>query len=251
MDSTILVVDDEQDVREFVATVLEAAGYRVLTARDGAEALQQLDTVVPDAILLDISMPLVDGWTALERIKSHTSTAVAEIPVVMLTALGTTNDKLRGGIDGALHYVTKPFEITELLSVLTDVLAPDASPEPVRRRAVQQTALAQVARYERGVAAASISAPTVHLTRLESTAPVASPPVRRGVEARQRLALLSGSQLSLLEALAASDSVTVAADQLNVSRSNIYASLRRICRRLNVRGAAELLDMVRSGELLG
>jgi DNA-binding NarL/FixJ family response regulator len=91
----------------------------------------------------------------------------------------------------------------------------------------------------------------VHLTKLESVTPVVAAPPRRGVEARQRLASLSGGQLHLLEALAATESVTAAAEQLGVSRSNVYASLRRICRRLNVRGAAELLDLLRSGELLG
>jgi DNA-binding response OmpR family regulator len=247
----ILVVDDEVDVRELVEVVLDSSGYDVQTAVDGDEALRQLHARTYDAVVLDVSMPVLDGWAVLETMKADTDPAVSEVPVVMLTAMGTTADKLRGGLDGALHYITKPFDVSQLITVLDDVFAADAPPEPVRRRRVQQSTLEKVVRLESGASVPLGAEPRVHLTKLESNAPPALAPSRRLVDARQRLGSLSNGQLRLLERLARSDSVTSVADELGVSRSNIYASLRRICRRLNVRGAAELLDLVRSGDLLG
>src|SRR5262245_57224738 len=134
MRPVILVVDDEADVRDLVEVVLDTSGYDIQTAIDGEEALRKLRGATFDAVVLDVSMPVLDGWAVLETMKADADPAVSDVPVVMLTAMGTTADKLRGGLDGALHYVTKPFEVRDLLTVLDDVFAAGAPPEPVRRR---------------------------------------------------------------------------------------------------------------------
>jgi len=257
--STVMIVDDDTDIRSFLAVFLESRGYDVMTAEDGAVALDQLRDRRPDAILLDVTMPVLDGWAVLDRMKAADEgigATAGDVPVVMVTALGTVPDRVRGGIGGALHYLTKPFELDELLGALDDILDDDAPPEPQRRLAVQQSALSQLARLEAGSAVDTnvVVRPQVHLTRLESTAPAA--PSRRGAippsaaDARRRLDGLAPGQLRLLEQLVASTSVATAARDLGVSRSNIYASLRRICRRLEVAGIPELLALLRVGGLL-
>src|ERR1043166_3362019 len=162
---TILVVDDEQDVLDLVAAVLATAGYAIDTATNGAEALALVRTREYDAVVLDVSMPELDGWTVLETMKADPAPGVNEVPVVMLTAMGTTADRLRGGLDGALHYITKPFDVSELLAVMDDVFVPGAPPEPVRRKAVQQATLEKVVRLEQGGTAPGASGPKVHLSR--------------------------------------------------------------------------------------
>src|SRR5713226_6765385 len=95
----ILVVDDEADVLELVAVVLGSTGYTVRTAVDGEEGLRALRDQPADAVVLDVSMPGLDGWTVLETMKADADAAISDVPVVMLTAMGTTADKLRGGLD--------------------------------------------------------------------------------------------------------------------------------------------------------
>ncbi len=107
----ILVVDDDADVRGLVRELLERAGAQVREARDGREALRLLYDVRPELIVLDVSMPDLDGWGTLERIRDMT-----EVPVLMLTARGGELEKVRGLKGGADDYVTKPFGRQELLA---------------------------------------------------------------------------------------------------------------------------------------
>jgi DNA-binding response OmpR family regulator len=106
-----LVVDDEDDVRDLVATVLERAGIDVVRARDGQEGLRKFHSQRPDLVLLDVAMPGLDGWEVLERIRD-----LSDVPVLMLTARGAELDKVRGLRGGADDYVTKPFGRQELLA---------------------------------------------------------------------------------------------------------------------------------------
>jgi DNA-binding response OmpR family regulator len=110
-DARILVVDDDPDVRGLVRELLERAGARVVDAADGREALRLLYDVRPDVIVLDVTMPELDGWQTLERIRD-----LAEVPVLMLTARDTEPEKVRGLQGGADDYVTKPFGRQELLA---------------------------------------------------------------------------------------------------------------------------------------
>jgi DNA-binding response OmpR family regulator len=110
-DRHILVVDDDQDIRGLLRELLERRGYTVSEARDGHEALRAVFEKRPDLVVLDITMPGVDGWKTLERIRE-----LSDVPVVMLTAKATELEKTRGLRAGADDYVTKPFGRQELLA---------------------------------------------------------------------------------------------------------------------------------------
>ena len=120
----VLVVDDDVDVRELVAELLARAGYSVSQAPNGREALKLLFDERPDLVLLDISMPELDGWATLERIRE-----LSDVPVLMLSALGAELEKVRALRAGADDYVTKPFGRQELLARVESLLRRAPSPE--------------------------------------------------------------------------------------------------------------------------
>jgi DNA-binding response OmpR family regulator len=107
----VLVVDDDGDIRGLVRELLERAGYEVVEGANGREGLRTLYAESPDLVLLDVSMPELDGWQTLERIRD-----VSEVPVIMLTARAAELEKVRGLKAGADDYVTKPFGRQELLA---------------------------------------------------------------------------------------------------------------------------------------
>ena len=115
----LLVVDDEDNVREIIEEYFTSLGYEVEIARDGAEALRRAAAVRPDAVLLDINMPGVTGDEALNRLHAIDPT----VPIVMLTGNAdedVARDLLRRG---AMDYVTKPFELETLDRVVTTAVA--------------------------------------------------------------------------------------------------------------------------------
>jgi DNA-binding response OmpR family regulator len=109
----VLVADDDPDIRELVALRLQRAGYRVETASDGLEAFDRAVELVPDLIVLDVSMPGADGFETSRRLRGDPRTA--HVPVVFLTARTRDEDVLTGYARGGDGYVTKPFEPQELL----------------------------------------------------------------------------------------------------------------------------------------
>jgi DNA-binding response OmpR family regulator len=109
--SRVLVVDDEDDIRGLLRQLLERSGHLVREAEDGRDGLRVLHSWRPDLVLLDITMPGLDGWTTLDRIRELT-----DVPVIMLSARGTEIDKVRGLKAGADDYITKPFGRAELLA---------------------------------------------------------------------------------------------------------------------------------------
>ncbi len=246
--ANVLVVDDEPDIALFVEVNLELAGHQVTTVEDGEAAVAAVDRQRPDAVILDVMMPRLDGWGVLEHLKGHPDEAVRTIPVVMLTALDTDEDEARGGIEGAVRYLTKPISPDDLLAALHDVLG--GPPEPEQRRLAQRQGLTSLARIERHAAGgAAPSDAGTHLTRLErSPSPV--PPGQPVPPPAPTLATaLTDRQRQLLVAIAGAESVSAAALELEMSRSNIYASLRRIGRKLNVADVSDLLTMLRDGAL--
>lgn len=245
--ATVLVVDDEPDIRALIQLNLELDGHRVITAANGAEALEMVADEVPDVMLLDLMMPEVDGWTVLETIKAARDLDINRIPVLMLTANDAADARVRGGIEGAIRFLTKPFSPSSLRDEINEALAGD--PEPAKRRRSQQAALEQLARLERGGEMTEPSAARPRLTRLERR-PVPTAEPNQVVVARERLGSLTEKQRELLESLAASAAVSDAAAGLGVSRSNVYASLRRISRKLGVPSVPELLRLIRDGTLV-
>jgi DNA-binding response OmpR family regulator len=242
----VLAVDDEDDILEIIRVNLELEGHRVVLARNGHEALAQASEHHPDVVLLDVMMPGMDGWEVLTRLKADTKPEMSEVPVLMLTARAADEDRVRGGIEGAIRYLTKPFLPDVLVGEVAAALLGD--PEPVKRRAAQKEALSQLARIEKGSPAADTSV-RPHLTRLERTPEPEVEPARvRAI--REKLTELSEKQRRLLAVLRATPSVSQAAGELDVSRSNVYASLRRISRKLGTQSVPELLALVREGDLL-
>jgi DNA-binding response OmpR family regulator len=246
--ATVLIVDDEPDILLLVRINLEMAGHEVLTAADGEEALVAVHEHHPDAIVLDVMMPKLDGWSVLERLKADEDLLIRTIPVVMLTALSTDQDQVRGGIEGAIEYLTKPVAPDALVRAVHDVLAGD--PEPVKRKAAQRRALERLARMETGAAASSApGAPRPRLSRLERPRDERQPSSSPVVLTATGAADLTDKQRDLLRALQTAASVSDAATMLGMSRSNIYASLRRVGRKLDVADVTELLRRLRAGDL--
>lgn len=110
--STVLVVDDDFDIATYIEANLRIEGFDVLVAHDGAEALEMIDNELPDLALLDVMMPKVDGLEVARRIKSDES--LPFIPVIMQTALDTTENMVQGFEAGADDYITKPINFREL-----------------------------------------------------------------------------------------------------------------------------------------
>jgi DNA-binding response OmpR family regulator len=117
---TILIVDDEPDNVDMLSQELEEEGYALMTARDGAEALIKVQEHLPDLILLDVMMPNVDGFTVCRILKGSGKTVL--IPVIMLTALRSHQDRVRGIEAGADDFISKPFDRVELLAKIRSLL---------------------------------------------------------------------------------------------------------------------------------
>ncbi len=109
----ILVVDDERHIVRLVQVNLERAGYEVLTAYDGVEALEKVKSEMPDMVVLDVMMPRMDGFEVLKNMQADPR--LQNIPVIMLTAKAQDADIFRGWASGVSSYLTKPFNPRELL----------------------------------------------------------------------------------------------------------------------------------------
>ena len=110
--STILIAEDDQQIREALDRILRFEGYETVLANDGAAALDALDSHHPDAALLDVMMPFVDGLSVVRRLRERGD----RTPVLMLTARTETSDRVAGLDAGADDYLAKPFELDELLA---------------------------------------------------------------------------------------------------------------------------------------
>jgi DNA-binding response OmpR family regulator len=115
-----LVIDDEGPIRLLCRVNLEAEGIEVLEASDGAAGLELARSEKPDAILLDVMMPGLDGWSVAERLLADDDTKT--IPIIFLTARADLRDRVRGMDAGGLDYVTKPFNPVELASLVREVV---------------------------------------------------------------------------------------------------------------------------------
>ena len=117
---TILVVDDEDDILNFLELVLQEKGYEVLTANGGQEALTRAQMAKPDLVLLDIMMPQMDGWEVLKLLRVDDDTA--KVPVAMLSARTDAQDRVQGLQEGAVDYIFKPFSLQDLLNKIESIL---------------------------------------------------------------------------------------------------------------------------------
>lgn len=114
---SVLVAEDDRNIADLLKMYLEKEGYAVTWAPDGGQALEKFRAIKPDLVLLDVMMPVMDGWSVCRSIRAESKT-----PIIMLTAKGETDDKVAGLKSGADDYVTKPFEMKELLARIEAVL---------------------------------------------------------------------------------------------------------------------------------
>ncbi len=123
MAKKIFIVEDELDFLSTLRERLEFEGFVVITAVDGEEALKKIPEEKPDLILLDIMLPEMNGYQVCRELKSNPETET--IPVVVVTAKSQESDKFWAKETGADDYVTKPFEMEELLQIIRDNLQED------------------------------------------------------------------------------------------------------------------------------
>jgi DNA-binding NarL/FixJ family response regulator len=120
MSKRLLIVDDEPNLLKAIAAVMRGEGFEVMTACNGKDAILQMARSLPDLIVSDIKMPLMDGYTFARHLRSAPHTEL--IPIVFLTAKDETEDRIEGFRSGVDVYLTKPFEPAELLAVINGIL---------------------------------------------------------------------------------------------------------------------------------
>ena len=127
MPKKILIVEDEANIRELLRLYLEREGYTVLEAENGVEGIKKWKSDKPDMLLLDVMMPVMDGWAVCREIRAE-----SDVPSIMLTAKGETADRVSGLEMGADDYIVKPLEMPEVIARVRAVfrrMAPDDAPE--------------------------------------------------------------------------------------------------------------------------
>ena len=127
MPKKILIVEDEANIRELLRLYLEREGYTVLEAENGVEGIKKWQSDKPDMLLLDVMMPVMDGWAVCREIRAE-----SDVPIIMLTAKGETADRVSGLEMGADDYIVKPLEMPEVIARVRAVfrrMAPDDAPE--------------------------------------------------------------------------------------------------------------------------
>ena len=117
MAKKVLIVEDDGNIAELLHLYLEKEGFETQVAGDGGKGVELFRSFQPDLVLLDIMLPVMDGWAVLKKIREHDKT-----PVIMLTAKGETEDKVTGLEGGADDYIVKPFEMKEVLARIHAVL---------------------------------------------------------------------------------------------------------------------------------
>jgi len=129
----ILIAEDEMNLREVLRFQLTTAGYEVVEAEDGAQAIERAREVMPDLLLLDVMMPHVDGIEALRRIRESEDTV--DLPVVLISARVAIDDQIAGWAAGADGYITKPFAPADLTGALRVARTLDADARRIERQA--------------------------------------------------------------------------------------------------------------------
>ena len=114
---SVLIVEDDRNIAELLQMYLEKEGYAVTVAYDGDQGLTKFRAIKPDLVLLDVMMPVMDGWAVCRAIRGESQT-----PIIMLTAKSELDDKVQGLRSGADDYITKPFEMREILARIEAVL---------------------------------------------------------------------------------------------------------------------------------
>ena len=152
---SVLIVEDDKNIQSLLQMYLEKEGYAVTVANDGGEGMIKFHAIKPDLVLLDVMMPVMDGWTVCKMIRAEDQT-----PIIMLTAKSETDDKVTGLRYGADDYITKPFEMKEVLARIEAVLRrADRTGEQKARRLVFDNMTIDMDAFELTVAGKKVDTP--------------------------------------------------------------------------------------------
>ncbi len=116
----ILIADDEEDIKDVLSLYLEASGFEVITAFDGLDAMERAKESLPDLILMDVMMPVIDGIEVTRQLKEIDSTK--DIPIVLLSAAAQSEMVEKGLNSGAIDYISKPFEPEQVKNAVKQIL---------------------------------------------------------------------------------------------------------------------------------
>ena len=157
----ILVVEDDRNISDLIRMYLEKEGFEVTTAFDGGTAVEKFKEIQPDLVLLDIMLPVMDGWGVCQKIREMSKT-----PIIMLTAKSEVFDKVTGLEMGADDYIVKPFEMKELIARINAVLRRTEIPDDTRKRLVFDKLIIDLDSYELIVDGKKIDTPPKELELL-------------------------------------------------------------------------------------
>ena len=143
MGRNILVVEDDKNISDLIHMYLVKEGFDVRIAGDGGKALEEFQKKEPDLILLDIMLPVMDGWAVCAKIRE-----TSKVPIIMLTAKGEVNDRITGLEMGADDYIVKPFEMKELMARINAVLRRSEIPDDTKKKLVFDKLIINLDSYE-------------------------------------------------------------------------------------------------------
>ena len=157
----VLIVEDESNIAELINLYLKKEGYETMIAEDGGKALELYRLFRPDLVLLDIMLPVMDGWAVCAKIRETDKT-----PIIMLTAKGETTDKVTGLEMGADDYIVKPFEMKELIARINAVLRRTEIPNDTSKRLTFDKLVIDLDSYELIVDGKKVDTPPKELELL-------------------------------------------------------------------------------------
>ena len=161
MARNILVVEDDHNISDLIRMYLEKEGFEVRLALDGGKAVEEFEKRTPDLVLLDIMLPVMDGWAVCGKIRETSKT-----PIIMLTAKSEVSDRITGLEMGADDYLVKPFEMKELMARINAVLRRSEIPDDTKKRLIFDKLVINLDSYELLVDGKKIDTPPKELELL-------------------------------------------------------------------------------------
>ena len=161
MARNILVVEDDRNISELIRMYLEKEGFEVRLAYDGGKAVEEFEKEQPDMVLLDIMLPVLDGWQVCQRIRQK-----AKTPIIMLTAKSDVSDRITGLEMGADDYLVKPFEMKELMARINAVLRRSEIPDDTKKKLTFDKLVINLDSYELTVDGRQVDTPPKELELL-------------------------------------------------------------------------------------
>ena len=157
----VLIVEDDNNIAELLHLYLEKEGFETQVAPDGGKGVELYRSFHPELVLLDIMLPVMDGWSVLKKIRETDKT-----PVILLTAKGETNDKVQGLEGGADDYIVKPFEMKELMARINAVLRRSEIPDDTKKKLTFDKLVINLDSYELIVDGKKVDTPPKELELL-------------------------------------------------------------------------------------